>query len=303
MYFEEEVANECYSRVKKVLDGLDGYTYEIIFVNDGSRDATGQILADIAAKDKKVKVITFSRNFGHQAAVTAGLKFVTGDAAVIIDADLQDPPELIPDMLKLWEQGGEVIYGKRKTREGESGFKLFTAKAFYKTLNALSDVDIPRDTGDFRLVDRKVLETFRQFPEKHKYLRGLFSWIGFKQIPFYYNRDERAAGETKYSFQKMIKLASVGIFGFSKKPLKLAISLGTISILVALVMVIWIIYLQIFAQDNVVQGWSSTIITILFLGGIQLFTIGILGEYIGNIFDETKNRPEYIIQEKINFEE
>ena len=143
MYFEEEVANECYARVKKVLDGLDGYTYEIIFVNDGSRDATGQILADIAAKDKKVKVITFSRNFGHQAAVTAGLKFVTGDAAVIIDADLQDPPELIPDMLKLWEQGGEVIYGKRKTREGESGFKLFTAKAFYKTLNALSDVDIP----------------------------------------------------------------------------------------------------------------------------------------------------------------
>lgn len=182
-------------------------------------------------------------------------------------------------------------------------FQANNCELYYRTLNYLSDYSFPVDTGDFRLVDRKVLETFRQFPEKHKYLRGLFSWMGFKQIPFYYNRDERAAGETKYSFQKMIKLASVGIFGFSKKPLKLAISLGTISILVALVMVIWIIYLQIFAQDNVVQGWSSTIITILFLGGIQLFTIGILGEYIGNIFDETKNRPEYIIQEKINFEE
>ena len=228
----------------------------------------------------------------------------SGDIAVIIDADLQDPPEVIPEMVEVYKKEKcNVVYAVRNKRKGESFFKLITAKLYYRTLNYLSDYSFPVDTGDFRLVDRKVLETFRQFPEKHKYLRGLFSWMGFKQIPFYYTRDERAAGETKYSFQKMIKLASVGIFGFSKKPLKLAISLGTISILVALVMVIWIIYLQIFAQDNVVQGWSSTIITILFLGGIQLFTIGILGEYIGNIFDETKNRPEYIIQEKINFEE
>ncbi|BCI62402.1 glycosyltransferase family 2 protein [Coprobacter secundus] len=302
-YNEEAVLETSYTRFSNVLQST-GYDYEMIMVNDGSKDQTLKILSTFAQKDKNIKIISFSRNFGHQNAVTAGLHNCSGDIAVIIDADLQDPPEVIPEMVEVYKKEKcNVVYAVRNKRKGESFFKLITAKLYYRTLNYLSDYSFPVDTGDFRLVDRKVLETFRQFPEKHKYLRGLFSWMGFKQIPFYYNRDERAAGETKYSFQKMIKLASVGIFGFSKKPLKLAISLGTISILVALVMVIWIIYLQIFAQDNVVQGWSSTIITILFLGGIQLFTIGILGEYIGNIFDETKNRPEYIIQEKINFEE
>ena len=181
MYYEEKVANECYKRVKECLKKLENYEHEIIFVNDGSKDKTLEILEEIASKDKNVKVISFSRNFGHQAAVTAGLKEISGDAIVIIDADLQDPPELIPDMLKKWEEGNEVIYGKRKTRKGESAFKLLTAKMFYNTLNALSDVEIPKDTGDFRLVDRKVVDTINSLPEHNKFLRGLFSWVGYKQ--------------------------------------------------------------------------------------------------------------------------
>ena len=184
MYYEEKVVQECYKRVKSNLEKLTNYEHEIIFVNDGSKDKTLELLEKIAENDKCVKIISFSRNFGHQAAVTAGLQYVTGDAIVIMDADLQDPPELIPDMLKLWEEGNEVIYGKRKSRDGESAFKLLTAKMFYKTLNALSDVEIPKDTGDFRLVDRKVVDTINTLPEHNKFLRGLFSWVGYKQKAF-----------------------------------------------------------------------------------------------------------------------
>ena len=221
MYYEEDVVEQCYNRVKTVLDGLDNYDYEIICINDGSKDKTLEILERLAKNDDKLKVISFSRNFGHQAAVTAGLRNVTGDAIVIIDADLQDPPELIPDMLKLWEQGNEVIYGKRKTREGESHFKLFTAKMFYKILNSLSDVEIPKDTGDFRLVDRKVVDTINKLPEHNKFLRGLFSWVGYNQKEFDYERQERFAGKTKYPLKKMLKLAADGIISFSTKPLKI----------------------------------------------------------------------------------
>lgn len=221
MYYEEEVANECYQRMKSVLTAIPNYEYEIVFINDGSKDKTLEILEEIAKEDKNVKVLSFSRNFGHQCAVTAGIKHVSGDAIVIIDADLQDPPELIPEMLKLWEQGYEVIYGKRKLREGESKFKLLTAKMFYQTLNALSDVDIPKDTGDFRLVDKKVVNVINELPEHNKFLRGLFSWVGFKQTPFEYERKERFAGETKYPLKKMLKLASDGIISFSTKPLKM----------------------------------------------------------------------------------
>lgn len=221
MYYEEEVANECYQRMKGVLTAIANYEYEIVFINDGSKDKTLEILEEIAKEDKNVKVLSFSRNFGHQCAVTAGIKHVSGDAIVIIDADLQDPPELIPEMLKLWEQGYEVIYGKRKLREGESKFKLLTAKMFYQTLNALSDVDIPKDTGDFRLVDKKVVDVINELPEHNKFLRGLFSWVGFKQTPFEYERKERFAGETKYPLKKMLKLASDGIISFSTKPLKM----------------------------------------------------------------------------------
>lgn len=232
MYYEEEVAEECYKRMTSVLQNIENYDYEIICINDGSRDKTLSILENLAIRDKKLKILSFSRNFGHQCAVTAGLKYVTGDAIVIIDADLQDPPELIPEMLKLWEAGNDVIYGKRKTRDGESVFKLFTAKMFYKTLNALSDVEIPKDTGDFRLVDRKVVDTINSLPEHNKFLRGLFSWVGYKQIPFQYERKERFAGKTKYPLKKMLKLASDGIISFSTKPLKIVGGLGIISIVI-----------------------------------------------------------------------
>lgn len=301
-YNEEAVITDSYKRFTDVMTS-NGYDYELLFVNDGSKDKTEEILTTFAQTDDRVKLISFSRNFGHQNAVSAGLHNCTGDVAVIIDADLQDPPEVIPQMIETYrKEQCNVVYAVRAKRKGESLFKQATAKLFYRGLNLLSDYSFPVDTGDFRLIDKHVLDAFRQFPEKHKYLRGLFSWMGFKQVPFYYDRDERKAGQTKYTLTKMIRLASIGLFGFSKKPLRLAISLGCIAILVALALVLWILYLSIFVSENVVPGWSSTIIIILFLGGVQLFTIGILGEYIGNIFDETKNRPEYIIYKKINFE-
>lgn len=208
MYNEEEVAKTSYLRIKEVLEQLKQYDYEMIFVNDGSKDQTFVILKEMAQENNKVKVISFARNFGHQAAVTAGIQFVTGDAIVIIDADLQDPPELLPEMIALWEEGNDVIYGQRKSRKGESAFKLLTAKMFYSTLNALSDVEIPKDTGDFRLVDRKVIDVINCLPEHNKFLRGLFSWVGFQQKAYTYERQERYAGKTKYPFKKMWKLAS-----------------------------------------------------------------------------------------------
>lgn len=300
MYYEEEVAKECYERVQKILKGVEKYDYEIIFVNDGSKDRTLEILEEIARKDEKVKVISFSRNFGHQAAVTAGLKEVTGDAIVIIDADLQDPPELIPDMLKYWEEGNEVIYGKRKTRKGESAFKLLTAKMFYKTLNSLSDVEIPKDTGDFRLVDRKVVDVINGMPEHNKFLRGLWGWIGFKQIPYEYERQERFAGKTKYPLKKMLKLASDGIISFSTKPLKLVGALGIVSILISIAILIYALISFIFKLNNLSAGWTSIMVAVTFFAGVQLLSIWIMSEYIGRIYDETKQRPQYIIDKKIN---
>lgn len=302
MYYEEKVAEECYKRVKENLVKLENYEYEIIFVNDGSKDRTLEILEKIAEEDINVKVISFSRNFGHQAAVTAGLQYVTGDAIVIMDADLQDPPELIPDMLKLWEQGNEVIYGKRKSRDGESIFKLFTAKMFYKTLNALSDVEIPRDTGDFRLVDRKVVETINALPEHNKFLRGLFSWVGYKQKAFEYERKERFAGETKYPLKKMLKLASDGIISFSTKPLKLVGALGMISIIISIVLLAYAFVSYIFNLNNISAGWTSIMVVVTFFSGIQLLSIWIIAEYVGRIYDETKQRPQYIVDRKINID-
>ena len=299
MYYEEEVARECYNRLKKVLDGLKNYQNEIIFVNDGSKDKTLEILTEIAKENTNVKVISFTRNFGHQAAVTAGLKFVTGDVILIIDADLQDPPELLPEMLKLWEQGNEVIYGERKSREGESKFKLFTAKMFYKTLNALSDVEIPKNTGDFRLVDRKVVDTINSMPEHNKFLRGLFSWVGYKQYAFKYERKERFAGETKYPLKKMLKLAGDGIIGFSTKPLKLVGGLGIISIIISFI-VLYSILSYACDWNNLEPGWTSIMVSITFFAGVQLLSIWILSEYIGRIYDETKNRPQYVIDKTIN---
>ena len=299
MYCEEEVAEECYKRVSKT---LKEYEYEIIFVNDGSQDKTLKILEEIARKDSNVKVISFSRNFGHQAAVTAGIKEVTGDAIVIMDADLQDPPELIPDMLKYWEQGNEIIYGTRKTRKGESAFKLLTAKMFYKTLNALSDVEIPKDTGDFRLVDRKVIDVINNMPEHNKFLRGLFSWVGFKQMSYEYERQGRVAGKTKYPLKKMLKLASDGIISFSTKPLKLLGTLGVLSIVISVIILIYALISYAFKLNNLSAGWTSIMVAITFFAGIQLLSIWIMSEYIGRIYEETKKRPQYIVDKKINIE-
>jgi dolichol-phosphate mannosyltransferase len=301
-YNEEVVIAESYRRLSEVLEKVDNYSYELIFVNDGSVDKTFDILCDIAQKDHKVKVLNFSRNFGHQAAVTAGLKHCNGDLAVIIDADLQDPPEVIPQMIEVYEKENcNVVYGVRNKREGESFFKLFTAKVFYRLLNSLSDVNFPVDTGDFRLIDRNVINAFNGLREKNKYIRGLISWLGYKQCPVYYNREARFAGETKYPFRKMLRFASIGLFYFSKKPLKLATSVGFLSIIAGLVLAFWLFVNYIFNIGHVVSGWTSTIIIIIFFGGVQLLTIGVLGQYIGSLFDEVKNRPEYIVAEKINF--
>ena len=300
MYYEEKVAEECYNRLTNVLKNIKDYEYEIIVINDGSKDKTLEILEKLAQNDENLKVISFTRNFGHQAAVTAGLKYVTGDAIVIIDADMQDPPELIPEMLKLWEDGNEIIYGKRKTREGETAFKLLTAKMFYNTLNALSDVEIAKDTGDFRLVDRKVVDTINLLPEHNKFLRGLFSWVGYKQTPFEYERKERFAGKTKYPLKKMLKLASDGIISFSNKPLKIVGGLGIISIIISICILIYALLSYIFKLNNLSSGWTSLMVAITFFAGVQLLSMWIMSEYIGRIYDETKQRPQYIIDKKIN---
>lgn len=302
MYYEEQVAELCYKRVSDVLKKLDEYEYEIIFVNDGSKDKTLQILKEIAKCDKYVKVISFSRNFGHQAAVTAGIRYVNGDAIVIMDADLQDPPELIPDMLKLWEEGNEVIYGKRKTRKGESAFKLLTAKMFYSFLNSMSEVEIPKNTGDFRLVDRKVIDVVNSLPEHNKFLRGLFSWVGFEQKAFLYDRPKRELGETKYPLKKMMKLAKDGVIGFSTKPLKLLGGLGALSILLSFAILIYSILSFAFKWNQLAPGWTSIMVSITFFAGVQLFSLWLMSEYISRIYDESKDRPEYIIKEKINID-
>ena len=301
MYYEEKVVKECYQRLSGILQKLINYDYEIIFINDGSKDRTLELLEEIAELDKKVKILSFARNFGHQCAVTAGLKHVTGDAIVIIDADLQDPPELIPDMILLWEEGNKIVYGKRKTREGESVFKLISAKMFYEALNALSDVNIPKDTGDFRLVDREVVDVINSLPEHNKFLRGLWSWVGYKQIPYEYQRKKRFAGKTKYPLKKMVKLASDGIISFSTKPLKIVGAFGLISIAISVFIMIYAIISFIFKLNNLTAGWTSLMVAITFFAGVQLLSIWIMSEYIARIYDESKNRPQYIIEKKINF--
>jgi len=289
---EEAVIEVTYERLRKILDKLE-LDATIIFINDGSKDRTLEILASIAETDKSVKIISFSRNFGHQAAVTAGIHFCESDLAVIIDADLQDPPELIVDLIAKQEaEQANVVYCVRKKRSGESRFKLWTAKRFYRMLNRLSEVDFPLDTGDFRLIDSHIIREFKRFKEKGKYIRGLISWIGFKQVPFYYEREARFAGTTKYPIKKMLSFASTALFYFSKKPLMLSVSLGFIAVLIGLLMALWYLSGKIFGFTNAESGWTSIMIGVIFFGGVQLLTIGVLGQYIGILFDEVKERPE-----------
>ena len=302
MYYEEEVVDICYKRVVNNLKKLsDKYSYEIIFINDGSKDATLEILKKIASNDDNVKIISFSRNFGHQAAVTAGIRNVTGDVVIIMDADLQDPPELFNGMIEKWEEGYEVVYGKRRTREGESIFKLLTAKMFYNTLNKLSEIEIPKDTGDCRLVDRKVIDVIATLPEHNKFLRGLFSWVGFNQYPYEYNRVNRVAGKTKYPFKKMFKLATDGILSFSVKPLKIVGAIGIFSVIVSIIILIYSIVSYMFKLNSLTPGWTSIMCTMTFIGGIILISLWMIGEYIARIYEESLGRPEYIIDELINF--
>ncbi len=301
MYFEEAVVQECYKRLTNVLH--NHYQYELIFVNDGSTDNTLPLLEEIAAADKHAKIVSFARNFGHQAAVTAGIAKAKGDAIVIIDADLQDPPELIPQMVQLWQQGHEVVYAKRKKRKGESKFKLITAKLFYRFLDAMTDIHIPTDTGDFRLIDRKVAEVFKTMPERNRFIRGMVSWIGFSQIPIEYERDERFAGETKYPLKKMLKFASDGIVSFSVKPLRLVLFLGFLATFIAVLLFLYAVLGKLFFPTSSTGGWASLMATITFFGGVQLLSLGIVGEYIARIYEESKDRPLYIVAKEINMDE
>lgn len=295
VYNEELVIEESYRRITEVIKKA-GEPYEIIFINDGSRDKTLEIISGLCESDESVKLINFSRNFGHQPAITAGMDYSSGDAVIIIDADLQDPPEVMLSMIAEWKAGYDVIYGKRLKRQGETAFKKLTAKAYYRLLKNMTSVDIPTDTGDFRLMDRKVVEALMILPERNRYVRGLVSWVGFKQKPVEYVREERFAGETKYPLKKMIKLALDGVTAFSYKPLKLATSIGFIMSLASFVYLVVIICQRLFTA-NTVEGWASTIAVVLFSQGIVLMMLGIIGEYIGRIFDEIKGRPIYIVRE------
>ncbi|AIK40603.1 glycosyltransferase like 2 family protein [Bacillus pseudomycoides] len=301
MYFEEEVAQECYNRLKSVMI-QNNINYEFVFVNDGSTDRTMEILKEIAANDYRAKVVNFARNFGHQTAVTAGIDCASGDAIVIIDADLQDPPEVIPELIAKWQEGYEVVYAKRKQRKGETWFKLLTAKYFYRFLNYMSDIDIPKDTGDFRIIDRKVADVFKQMTERNRFIRGMMSWVGFSQTYVEYERDERFAGETKYPLKKMIKFASDGIIAFSTKPLRIVMTLGIMSVFISIAVLLYSVIVKLIGKD-IQTGWASIMVAITFFSGIQLLGLGIVGQYIARIYDESKNRPIYIVKETINVDQ
>lgn len=295
IYNEEGNIPLLYERLTKVLEAMQ-VSYEFIFINDGSRDRSVELLRDLAQKDSHVKYIDFSRNFGHQIAVSAGLDHSRGEAVVIMDADLQDPPELLAEMYRKYKEGFEVVYARRRSRQGESWFKKITARAFYRLLSSLSSVDIPLDTGDFRIIDHKVVEALRKMPEKSKFLRGQISWIGFRQTFLEYDRQERHAGETNYPFRKMLSLALDGITGFSDVPLRFVTYFGLITTGFAFLGTLYVLYSRFVLRDFV-EGWASLMITVLFIGGVQMIAIGIIGEYLSRIHANVRNRPLYIIRD------
>jgi len=294
---EEAVVRETNRRLAAVLQGQD-FTFEIIYVNDGSTDSTFDLLRQMQAEDERIVVIDLTRNFGHQVATTAGLDHASGDAVVLIDADLQDPPETILDMVARWRTGYDVVYGFRQERQGETVFKQWTAKVFCRVLNKLSSVPIPLDTGDFRLMDRAVVDSLHSMPERDRFLRGMVSWTGFRQIGVPYYRAARYAGESKYPLIKMIRFATDGILSFSVVPLELASMLGFIASIVALLGGVVAIGFRLFT-DKWVPGWASIFFAVLFMGGAQLICLGIIGEYVGRIYGETKRRPLYFVQRRL----
>lgn len=305
IFNEEAVLPALFERLDRVVADLSptAGSIEGVFVNDGSRDRSMALLTELARTRSWVRVLSFSRNFGHQIAVSAGMEHARGQAVVIMDADLQDPPELLSEMLRLWREGWEVVYAVRTEREGETAFKKLTATLFYRLLRKLTNVDIPADTGDFRLMDRKVVDALNRMQEHHRFLRGMAAWVGFRQIGLPYKRNARAAGETKYPFRKMFRLAMDAICSFSHAPLRLSTNLGWtiagLSILYGLITIV-----RYFLQGRGFQpGWTSLIVVLSFLSGVQLITLGLVGEYIARIYDEVKGRPLYLIAEKIGFEE
>ena len=303
VYNEEQVFPELLERLEKALEQT-GRAYEVVFIDDGSSDRSLQMMREAAGRDSRIKVLSFSRNFGHQTAVTAGINHSDGDAVIVMDADLQDPPELVSDLLAKWEEGWEVVYAVRRHRK-EGPLKRAAYWLSYRVLGRMSSIKIPLDSGDFGLMDRKVVDLLKAMPERNRFVRGLRCWTGFRQAPLEYERAARSAGETKYTFVKLLRLATDGLLSFSYSPLRLATSLGLVVSILALVYVVKVLIWHFCGWVDVQtpRGWTTTIIAILFLGGVQLVTIGILGEYIGRIYEEVKQRPLYVFKEKINLQE
>ena len=299
-YNEQDNVGLMYERMTKTLSKISP-DYEIIYINDCSKDQTLLRIKELAAKDTHVKYLSFSRNFGHQIAVSAGLDYCSGKAVVIIDGDLQDPPELIEQMYEKYKEGYKVVYARRTSREGETWFKKATAKIFYRLLASMTSIDIPVDVGDFRLIDQVIVKHLRNMPEKSKYIRGQISWIGYKQTFVNYHRDARIYGKTNYPLRKMLRFALDGITAFSDKPLKIASGLGIVAAIVSLLALVYALVAH-FCFNSTITGWTSLILSVLFFGGVQLITIGIIGEYIARINNDVRNRPLYILEEN-NMEE
>lgn len=302
VFNEQEVLREYYVRLSGVLTEVGGDSWEILLVNDGSSDGSGDVLRELCKKDARVKAIEFSRNFGQQIAITAGLDHATGEAVVIMDADLQDPPEVIKEMVRLWREGNDIVYGVREKRQGETVLKKATAALFYRLLGRISHVNVPVDVGDFRLLSRKAVDTLKGFRESNRFLRGLTSWIGFRQVGIQYVREARKGGDTKFGWARMIRFALDGITSFSFVPLRLATYLGFLVSTFAFLYAVYIIYVKL-TRDWEFHGWAGLMVSMLFLGGVQLVSIGVIGEYIGRIYDEVKRRPLYVVRDFVNLQE
>jgi glycosyltransferase involved in cell wall biosynthesis len=298
-YNEELVIDKLMVRLANLANNVKDYEFEFLFVNDGSKDKTLSIIRDYAEKDPRVSYLNLSRNFGKEIGMIAGLDHATGDATVIIDADLQDPPELIPEMIRLWEEGYDDVFAKRKSRTGESWFKKFTSKMYYKTLQSVTHIPIQEDTGDFRLLDRRVVEALKEFRESQRNAKAMFSWVGFHKKEILYDRDPRVAGETKWSYVKLVELAIDGITSFTTAPLRIATYAGVLVSVLAFLYLIFLVFRTLLVGTDL-AGYPSTMAVILFLGGVQLLSLGIIGEYVGRIFNESKRRPLYLIEEYHN---